>query len=462
MESGKMGKNSEREQKAGGVSQKHGFLGRKKQNEAKKTPSGISTKGKVSANGAGGACASDAQAPKKSKFLKVFICAFLAVVIIFGATVAIIMNLRHADAVVYADGVYINEGVANYFASQYKVIYLAKLNGQQVVDVKDTEEFWSRKADDGKTYGDKFLAGFKSYLTEIIAGNIIFNKYAEIGVSDERIIENTINAVVRDRADGSVERFDEIAKTYGFTYDEFCEAAEMQYKYDMSRLVIYGEDGKNLESGLAKEYYKNYTHVQIAFIRTDYLIEMDENTGAYTVYNELSVEELSARLEQIANYKEYIDNLSQSEGGKFTTSHFEEIISAYPENTEVDYYFYKEAEETALISETFPELVEMSYSLKSGGFGYVEFDIPADESIGYSGFKGVCFVYKNAGAAAPYENVNNKFFSDFYEDASKYFFARDIVEYSSDAEFTELYDEVMRPLSIPKNNELYIFGWVSG
>lgn len=420
------------------------------------TPRGISTKNYSRTSGA--AFGADGQAtPKKPRFLFWFICIFLSALIIFGAVFGIILGVRNSRAVAKGGGVYISEGVANYFASRYKVIYLGILNENNVSGVSDTEIFWSKTAEDGKTYGELLSAGFKSYLSEIIAGNILYDSFASLSGTDERVIENTIAAVVRDRAGGTVESFNERAAVYGFNYDDFCEAVELQYKYDMARSVIYGSDGTRLDASLANEFLGRYTHVSLAFIRTDYGRRYDTSKGEY-VYYQLSGDELAKRLSKIEEYCGYIDNIKDGSGEIMTGQTFHEIENDYEGDEDVEFYFYEGSSETKIFAADYPEVVEKSYTLKDGEFAYVECDIPATD--GSRGFKGVCFIYKTPTEGTPYKDEENTFFSDFYSLASKYYYATNIVEYSKDAEFTELYDEVINPTRIPKNNEICIMAWV--
>lgn len=455
MGSNRLDKNREKKEIAGGVSQKRGVFGKNNAENLKNTPKGVSTKGSSYSQSRRAAENTDA-APRRSKFLTVFICAFLSVVIIFGAVIGIIMAVRGSDAVVSGEGVYVSEGAANYFASQYKVIYLGNLKGQQISDAADTEEFWNKDAGGGKTYGEKFLSAFKSYLSEIVAGNVLFNKFATLTVLDERIIENTIGSVLRDSAQNSIEIFDNRAAKYGFNYEDFCDAAELQYKYDMAKVAIYGEGGESLDQTLASRYYKKYTHVSLAYIRTDFQVEKDAVSGA-EIYTELTAAEKEELLKTIESYKTLIDNKKNGSGEMMTGSSFDKLMKDHDGDSRV--YFQKDASETKLFALSFPEVVELAYSMKNGEFAYVDCSLPKDDS--YRGFEGVYFIYKTEGATAPYEDKTNPFFADFYSNAAKYYFAENIVEYSKDAEFTDLYDEVMRPLSIPKNNEIYIAGWVS-
>ncbi len=402
---------------------------------------------------------STAQKKKKPSFLITFICIFVGVLMVFGIVTGIIIAVKNARAVARAGSISIEEGVANYFASQFKIIYIAGLRADQVSGVEDDADFWERKAEDGKTYGEHFNEEFRIYLSEIIAGNIIFNNYGRLDGNDKRIIEDTIASVLRWRADDSKEKFNEISAKYGFDYDDFCVATELQYKSERAKALIYGSDGLNIDESLADEFYENYTHVSLAFIRTDYKRVLNETTGAEE-YVEIDSVERAERLERIEELRRYVDNIKTGNGEMMTAATFREILNDYEGDPTVEFYFFEGSLETAEFAKDYAEVVNKSYELANGEFGYAECDVPADESIGFRGFVGTCFIYKTEDMSRPYLNDNNTFFSDFFTLASSYYYSQNLKEFSSDVEFTELYYEKVDPVSIPTNNELCIMGWV--
>lgn len=394
---------------------------------------------------------------KRPSFLTVFICVFLSAVIIFGAVFGIVSAVRSSRSVINGEGVYISEGVANYFASIFKVQYRGILNSNNVSGAEDSEEFWNKKDENGKTYGELFESEFREYLSEIVAGNILFNKFSKLSGADERVIEDTIANVVRDRAGGTVESFNAAAEKYGFDYDDFCEAVELQYKAETARIAIYGSDGTRLDDSLANEYLKKYTHVSLAFIRTDYTREKDSVTGEY-VYKVMTDAERVGREAEIARFKGYIDNIKLGTGEIMTAATFREIVNDFEGDSDVEFYFYDGSSETAEFKLDFSSVVEVAYELENGEFGYAECNVEPNSRY-QRGFEGYCFIYKTPISGTPYKDKTNTFFADFYEKASKYYYAVNLNEYKKDAEFTDRYDEVMNPLSVPENNELCIMGW---
>ena len=396
---------------------------------------------------------------KNNSFLKTFICIFLAVLIVFGATAGIIVAVRNAKSVAKSGNVYVTEGVANYFASQFKITYMATLKADQVLGVEDKESFWNKTAEDGETYGEKLAKEFKGYLSEIVAGNVLFNNYGKLETSDEIVIEKTISDTLRWRANNSKEKFNEIAEKYKFNYDDFCEAIKLLYKAERARALIYGEDGTNLDTGLAAQYFKNYTHVSLAFIRTDYKRVVNEITGAEE-YVEIDSIERAERLAKIAEIKGYIENTKTGSGDMMTALTFKEILNDYEGDPSVEYYFYAGSAATNEFALDFGEVVEMAYSMENGEFEYVNCSIAPDPETGYAGFSGACFIYKTAATGQPYlTEADNTFLSDFYAIASTYYYASNLLEFAKDVEFTKLYDEKIDPVLIPKNNEIGISGW---
>ena len=398
------------------------------------------------------------QNKKKPSLLLRIVCIFLAILVVFGIVMGTIAIVRGARAVAKAGNITVEEGVANYFASQFKITYIAALKGDGVKGVEDTSEFWARKDEDGKSYGERLESEFKVYLSEIIAGNIIFDNYGELSGGDEAIIERTIASTLKWRADNSKDEFNSMAEKYGFDYDDFCKAAELLYKAERAQEIIYGSDGKNLDSTLAEEYYENYTHVSLAFIRTDYKRKLNSSTGLYE-YEEIDSIEKAQRLAKIAELRGYIDNIKTGEGDIMTALTFREIENDYEGDPDVEFYFSRTSVETAIFAEDFEGVVEMSYKMKDGEFAYVECNVPADPETGYRGFVGTCFIYRTADNTMPYLDNDNTFFSDFYTNAADYYYSQNLKEFARDVEFTKRYEERIDPVSVPVNNELCIMGW---
>ena len=203
----------------------------------------------------------------KSKFLTIFVCIFLSVVLVFGSILGIVMIVNNSKIVVKGGSVSMDEGVVNYFASTFKITYIAGLKSLGVTGVRDKDDFWARTADNGKSYGELLAEEFREYLSELVSANMIFNGSYSLDGGDRRIIEDTAKELLSEKADGDINAFNQLASTYGFDYDSLLKAAEILYKAEVVQSLIYGSDGKQLLAELADEYLKKYSRVSLAFIR---------------------------------------------------------------------------------------------------------------------------------------------------------------------------------------------------
>ncbi|MBO5906547.1 MAG: hypothetical protein J6Q85_00140 [Clostridia bacterium] len=406
-----------------------------------------------------------AQKKKKVNVLTTFICIFLGVAIIFGAALGIMIAVREARAVAKYSGVTMDGGVANFFASRYKIEYIGALRDEGIM-AYDTEQFFESLAEDGKSYGEHFLEGFKDYIRRIIVANKIYSKYSSLDAADRSCIEASVEAAVKYRAGGSVDKFNEIASKYGFDYDDFLAATEMLYKAEYAQLILYGMGGENLKnySELTEEYLATYSHVSLAFVSTDTYIYTDPDTGL-SERLPLTADKKAEREEHIASVTELINNKKSNNGAPVITEQtIKDLQNKYDSDKDMNatgYYFNPSAEKTAEFRVKFSSVVEKSYEMKPGEYDVVELAVPSDDGDGYD-FVGVCFIYKSECASGAYRNTDNVFFSDFYQNASNYFYSEAIEELACEVVFTPLYDELIRPLSVPQNYELFITGWVSG
>ena len=403
----------------------------------------------------------NAKKQKKSNVLTIFICIFVGVAIIFGAVLGIMIGVKNARAVAIYEGITVDEGVANFFASRFKIEYIGALKDAGVM-ASDTETFFKKKADDGRSYAEHFEEGFKEYLASILVANRIFAKYSTLSSSDRACINESVKAIVKYRADGSEEKFNEKAGKYGFDYEDFLIAAEMLYKAEYAKLVLYGKEGENLKNfgELCEEYLEKYTHVSLAFISIDSSIYTDPNTGI-SERLPLTESERAAREAHIAEVTEMLNNKYNQTGGpeisEDTIKILQESYDSDKDMNAVGYYFRSGAEKTVEFSEKFAPVVEKAYEMSIGDYARVDLTV----QDGDAEYDFVCFIYKSECAFGAYRNEDNVFFSDFYSDAADYFYEDALSELVGGVEFTRVYDEIMNPLGIPQNYELFITNWVA-
>lgn len=398
----------------------------------------------------------DGKKGKKSSFLTRFICISMIIILVFGGAMAIMIGIRESRAFVKYDSVQMSEGVVNYFISRFKTTYLASLNAKGI-SAKDTEKFWSTEDSDGVTYGEKFTAETKDYLASIVAANRIFKAYSSLSEADKKCISESVAEVLKYQANGSIDEFNSLAREYGFDYGDFEQATEMIYCMEKASMVIYGTDGKNLSSSpeLCAEFLNSYSHVHLAFVRTEYKLVITDNEDGTTTEElvALSVEERETRAQLIADITELIENRKAGNDGAWIgTGTFEQLQQNYdsdPAMFDTGYYFREGAASTAEFREEFSEVVDAAYDMEIGEYRRVDLPI------------GVCFVYKDEPELLAYLDNSNVFLSDFYSDGANYFYTETVMEFSTSVEFTKLYDERISPVKIPKNTTLYVRSWVS-
>lgn len=380
---------------------------------------------------------------RKNKAIPIFIAAFLAAVLIFGAVLGVISITKSARAVVAYEGVTMDKGVAAFFLSRFKVEYLALLlaGGESYAD--DTEEFWSSEYKDGVTHGQRYVEMARKYLQEVVVAAYLFDRYSSLTSSDKEKIAKTVDEVLTYHADGDKEKFETEARQYGFDYDSFVEAAELLYKANRAFTVIYGSDGSRISSDPAacEEYLSEYSHVKLLFVRTEDKLTTDVNGDEVIV--PFDEEEKAERNRRLAEIRAALDALENDADGQMTPESFEHYLDEYGEGDSsmdaIGYYFHKNASATKEMAEEFPELVEQALSMEKGSYAEVEVSI------------GVCFIYKYDVTAGAYaSDALEIWFSDFYSHAAVNMYIKSINALTPDAQIKEKFDE-LDALSIPRN-----------
>ncbi len=379
--------------------------------------------------------------PKKNRFLLIFICIFMTVIIAVGAVLGIIAYVKKKNSVVSYGSYMLSSGEANFFASRFKNYFLVSLGSEGY----DTDWFWESESPEGKTYGTLLEEGYREYIASILVASSLFDRYAKLERSDKEIIkEITENTLERF---GSEEKFNEAAAKYGFDYDDYKNAAEYLYKVNSAQTAIFGQDGSKLSSFPEEcdEFYReNYSRVSLMFLRDEEIIETDENGSMYL--RPITEEEKADRESYAKELRDAISNAENGTDGKRITP---EMFEFYYRKSDSDmdmyrsYYFSEYAESTSEFMTEFPEIVEKALSMKTGEYAEVECSI------------GICFIYKEELDTNGYTDKDNPFFSDFYSDAVYPIYSEMLSLYASDVEFSEKF-ESKNILSIPKNYEFAI------
>ena len=392
---------------------------------------------------------------RSKRLFKRFICTFLAILLLAGAIFGGIAVVRNYNAVIKYNGIYVNEGVANYLTSSYKYDFMVYVSNTGV-ECYDSDYFWLSEAEEGKTWGDVLTESAEQYVKKIVVGAYLFDKNTSLSSSDRDVIDQAVDEVLEYKADGDVDKFNEMSDAMGFTFKDFKKAAELLYKAEMAEKVIFGYDGSALSGGdfapECQEYFEtNYSRVKLLFIRTDGELGYDEEVGKVVIseYDETTRDKVVADIEDIRTYIYNLQN--EIVGEQMTESAFNFYINRYPTTSEANdrrgYYFSDSSSYSLEFAEDAPEIVRLALTMKEGEYAEVELDF------------GVCFIYKCPVESSAYLSLElTHFFEDFYANASSYIYDISVDSYLSEVTVKDKYD-ADSVVSRPYNYELsVIFG----
>ena len=392
----------------------------------------------------------------KNKILVIFVCVFVSVVIAVGGTIGAIVAINNSRATVKCGSVALEEGDVKYLASYYKMLYIRALRIAGIM-AEDTDEFWNSKDEDGVSYGESYVRGFKEYVSGLMASCKVFLDYSSYNKEDKNRVAKVAEEILQAKAGNSVAEFNEKCEKYGFNYDDFLDVIALLYKADRSKTVIYGENGVNLSNFPAEceKYLDTYSHVSLIFVRTEETFELDgEGKRIYdedgnAVMRALTEEERLEKQEIINTLTAAIE--AKKNGGDMQIT--PEMFELYLEKSDGDskmydkgYYFRENAEKTAEFATVFPEVVERALDMELYEYEKVDCSI------------GVCFIYKYDVEEGAYSSSENVFFSDFYADAANYLFSNVSETLKTDVYFSESFEKI-DILEIPYLEEFYVRSW---
>ena len=116
------------------------------------------------------------------------------------------------------------------------------------------------------------------------------------------------------------------------------------------------------------------------------------------------------------------------------------------------YYLHENAETTAELAIAFPEVVKVALEMENGQFEKVVTTMVDEDNL--IGMDAVCFIYKYAPTSGAYKTPSlERWFSDFYSDASEKMFVESVSALIKDAKTTDKLSK-LDIVAIPKNTEL--------
>jgi hypothetical protein len=393
-------------------------------------------------------------APRKSgyRFIFVFACVFISVVLVFGIVLGTVSAVKSRNAVVEYKGITMDGKTASFFVTYYKYMYMRQLTRGGAVGVADTDFFWSSTAPDGeKTYGELLREGAELYIRQMMAANWLYDKYASFSGNDRDAVSKSVSQVLTYKADSDKSKFNSETEKYGFDYSSFKTAAAMMYKAIRAKEIIYGSEGTNLANfpELAAEYLAEYSHVKLLFIRTETTYVLDENGNRVVGENnqdelrELTDGEKAERLQLISKIRSYISAIDTGGDVQMGEEMFNLYLSEYDEGDKDmhgdGYYFHPDAEYTKEFASAFSQIVNKAFEMKLDSYSEVAVDF------------GVCFIYKSQPTAGIYAStIAEDCFSDFYENAADVMYDKSLTQVGVDVIFKKDFAKI-DIVSLPYN-----------
>lgn len=395
----------------------------------------------------------------QNRFLLIFVCIFLSFVIIFGATLGIILGVRRANTLVKYENSALSRGEVIYLASVFKSDYIAFLNTKGVKGVRDSASFWeSESSEAGKSWGDLLNEAFRQYIAGIAIKNSLYLDAAKFGRDEKKYVKERVDSRLRYLYIDSKKGFNAQADTLGFDYDDLIDGSRLLCKADAAFDAIYGSDGTALSAYPSEcaKYLDTYSHVSLIFLRTEDVYVLDESgkiqygEDGKILKRELSAEERATRENTAAELREYIKNYENQDANAITPETFElymrEKSDTDPDMMSRGYYFNENAEVTAQFASVYPEVVSAAFDMEIGEYREVE----CSDSV--------CFIYRYNVSEGAYADLTNVFFSDFYIDGANYCFTKNIEALASEVKFSESFYEI-DVVAIKANSKYVVDSW---
>lgn len=146
------------------------------------------------------------------------------------------------------------------------------------------DEIWDEVADDGRTYNEIFTGYVTQNVKTFLCAMYEFDKLGlKLSSSDKNDIEDTMNTILVDRADGNKTELNSVLSLYGVNYDILKEIYTIEKKLELLEDSLYGENGsEKITDEVKDEYYKsNYARIKQIFFYTSNKPVTDED-GNYT------------------------------------------------------------------------------------------------------------------------------------------------------------------------------------
>lgn len=392
--------------------------------------------------------------PKGKVFLITFVCIFLSLVLIAGIIITAVSISRDRKTVAKYQGATLTEAELKFFASLCKYDFLATWSKYGAAD---TPEFFNSSCPVAKNFGELLEFKTKQFITQIVAGNYIFDKYSRLTDSDKTEIEKIVNDTFVYRFDSSEEKFNEEALKFGFSYDEYKGIITKFYKYTRSYTAFYAANYQTMtqDEALCASFYSEYSKVKLLFINTEKDYKYDSTgtritEGKNFVYSKITGEEKEKRLADAELIRQAIAKYGTDESGQISDTMFENYVSKYPSpygsKDQNGFYLHDNASYTAWLKNEQLMVVNEALLMEPGTYKEVKTE------------QGVCFIYKDKIDVSDFaylDTSSESCFLDFFQGLVKNEYEKLLLEIADKVELREAYNN-LDLIAHPKLNNLLV------
>ena len=322
----------------------------------------------------------------KTKILALLLCVSMLYSLTGCASSPVVMKYENEEVTV---------NMYRYWLSTYKGSFM-----NAYTDMRDTDAFWTSELLEGTT-AEEYLTGavIDNVKRTLVCASLFDSKGMKISESTQKSIDDYIESLITERADGSRKSFNQMLSAYGINIDMLREIYTME---DKTSLLFENLYGKNGELALTEKDYEkycqdNYVRIRHIYVNDAYVYETDEK--GYYKYD--SSGRLQTRDLTAAEKNEKAKKISDIEAALANGEKFDDVYEKYSE----DHYYvngYYICATTNFVS----DVVVAAMNLEVGKSTRVDSDF------------GTHFIFRMEMDEKPYKDMENAdFFENFESDA---------------------------------------------
>ena len=171
-------------------------------------------------------------------------------------------------------------------------LMLSRLRGTMEYSYTEAsgDAFWNIVIDSsGKTYNEYFTQSVLENAKTYLCAMYVFDEVEKLTLPESTVtsIEEEIDSMILDLADGSKSGFNAILADFGVNIDMLKEAYIMEAKVAALKESLYGKDGALISDVVKEEYYqKNYMRFKHVFLFTYSAVYETDKNGDVIYYGE--------------------------------------------------------------------------------------------------------------------------------------------------------------------------------